>query len=447
MVVKQLRRAILWRNFVFITLILLVIFIHRQLSSLNMRIVGVNSVNPRVVKVPDDFCSIQIAINKASDGDVIFVKAGVYQESIVLNKSIILLGESRDYTIIDSNKSSDVITVVSSDCEICGFTIRNGGLSLPANCGIKLCNVCNVSVINNAIADNFIGIKLGDKRRGCSANLIADNIISGNRYGIFLDHSSGNVIRGNCITKNFWNGIELAWSNGNKIYNNTICCNRAYGLEIPLSTPSRYNSIYHNNFINNTQSASASGCENTWDNDYPSGGNYWSDYGGVDNMFGVRQDLVGRDCIGDMPYVIDAHNIDNYPLTIPFAILNPVADFVFHPDVPKVGEPVIFNAFAVDRVQIANYTWDFGDGNTAYGQNVTHKYAYNGTFKVQLKVTNVRGFLINVTKSVAVHTSNEAWDGNININHMFLFVFFLIAFIFFSWYFLKSKHYFKNKNV
>jgi hypothetical protein len=51
-----------------------------------------------------------------------------------------------------------------------------------------------------------------------------------------------------------------------------------------------------------------------WDNGYPDGGNYWSDYTGTDVYSGAGQNMPGSDGIGDTPYVIDAHNRDNYPL-------------------------------------------------------------------------------------------------------------------------------------
>jgi len=57
---------------------------------------------------------------------------------------------------------------------------------------------------------------------------------------------------------------------------------------------------------------------NTWDEEYPSGGNYWSDYSGVDKKSGANQDRHGSDGIGDTPCVIDKNNQDNYPLIRPF---------------------------------------------------------------------------------------------------------------------------------
>jgi hypothetical protein len=57
---------------------------------------------------------------------------------------------------------------------------------------------------------------------------------------------------------------------------------------------------------------------NVWDNSYPSGGNYWSNYTGVDLHSGSDQDETGSDGIGDTVHEIDADNRDRYPLMGPF---------------------------------------------------------------------------------------------------------------------------------
>jgi len=63
---------------------------------------------------------------------------------------------------------------------------------------------------------------------------------------------------------------------------------------------------------------------NIWDDGYPSGGNYWSDYTGVDLKSGPSQDQPGSDGIGDTAYVIDANNQDNYPLIYPYQLALPL---------------------------------------------------------------------------------------------------------------------------
>ncbi|MCJ7423045.1 hypothetical protein MUP01_02090, partial [Candidatus Bathyarchaeota archaeon] len=60
------------------------------------------------------------------------------------------------------------------------------------------------------------------------------------------------------------------------------------------------------------------GHANVWDDGYPSGGNYWSDYAGLDLYRGAYQNESGSDGIGDVPYNIDASNNDHYPLMTPW---------------------------------------------------------------------------------------------------------------------------------
>jgi len=87
------------------------------------------------------------------------------------------------------------------------------------------------------------------------------------------------------------------------------------GLEIINSLD---NVIYHNNFVMNKSQIYIRDSMNVWDNGYPFGGNYWSDYSDVDLYCGPNQNIPSRDGIWDHPYVIDANNTDNYPLKKPY---------------------------------------------------------------------------------------------------------------------------------
>ena len=267
----------------------------------------------KIIVVPKDFASIQSAINAANDGDIVFVDSGTYYENIVLNKSISLLGAGYSETIVDANRTSHVITVSSSNAVVAGFTFLNGGFPIPAYCGVKIDNVDNVTVSDNFVSGNFIGIRLGDLQRGSNGNIVRNNIITKNRYGIFADHTNETLFYGNVVTENNWNGIEIAYSGRNTLQANNISYNMAYGLEIVSNTPSLYNRIFHNNFVNNKLKVSVSNLPQIWDDGYPSGGNYWSDYTGVDSDY---------DGIGDSWYEIDSDNVDHYPLMGMFSSFN-----------------------------------------------------------------------------------------------------------------------------
>jgi hypothetical protein len=67
---------------------------------------------------------------------------------------------------------------------------------------------------------------------------------------------------------------------------------------------------------------SSVGFANVWDDGYPSGGNYWSDYNGTDLYSGPYQNQTGSDRIGDTPYVADANNTDRYPLMAAYGMFD-----------------------------------------------------------------------------------------------------------------------------
>lgn len=132
--------------------------------------------------------------------------------------------------------------------------------------------------------------------------------------GIHLLNSFNNNLIGNNITENV-DGVRIENSTSNNIIGNNITANR-HGTH-----PFQNNKFYNNNFINSTDKhvyVDSPGHVNSWDNGYPSGGNYWSNYTGVDEKKGQSQNEAGSDGIGDTPFIINDNNIDRYPLIAPF---------------------------------------------------------------------------------------------------------------------------------
>ncbi|MCJ7572497.1 MAG: right-handed parallel beta-helix repeat-containing protein [Candidatus Thermoplasmatota archaeon] len=167
----------------------------------------------------DHFNKIQDGINAASDGDTVYVYNGIfYEKNVLIKKSIKLIGENTEKTIIDANREYHVIFCYVSNISIQYFTIRN---SHPEGTGILLTNSNNCKITNNDIHSNYYGIKCVESDN----NIISNNIISSNNIGIGISsQSSFNTFKDNEIKFNVI-GIDIQSSN-NKINNNTFIENQ-----------------------------------------------------------------------------------------------------------------------------------------------------------------------------------------------------------------------------
>jgi len=142
-----------------------------------------------------------------------------------------------------------------------------------------------------------------------STNIYVRNLsLKSNYQGVLLAYSNNTTLYNLGILNNFY-GLWLL-----SAFNNTITgCTLQDNINGEHMKESDFNSIYNNNFINEHQ-LEVSGTGNSWDNGYPDGGNYWSDYSGIDYFGGLYQNLTGSDGIGDTSYIINAFNRDKFPL-------------------------------------------------------------------------------------------------------------------------------------
>jgi parallel beta-helix repeat protein len=268
------------------------------------------AAEPATIIVPDDFPTIQEAINAASDGDKILVRNGTYSGPIVVDKVLALEGENRESTIIDGGSNEpfgSIVLVLADNVEISGFTIqhcRGGGNAIWLD-----------SCVNMTFSDNIVtGCNEGVRIFNSSGTVVSDSIVQDCYYntGVGIDYGFENTVCRNTIIHNHY-GI----SGGIDCHGNTYSENTIINNDIGFGTTSYDSKFFHNNFVNNGVNVVATGV-NEFDEGYPSGGNYWSDYAGEDLRYGVNQSEIGSDGIGDSAYVIDASNVDNYPLMRPY---------------------------------------------------------------------------------------------------------------------------------
>ncbi|NWG10796.1 right-handed parallel beta-helix repeat-containing protein [Candidatus Bathyarchaeota archaeon] len=175
--------------------------------------------------------------------------------------------------------------------------------------GILLDHSHNNTIMQNRIVDNDCDAMIIDHSDG---NVIVGNVATGHiGHGVWLGYSNNNSIVENNFTENNYDGIGLYFSNGNDIRRNTVTMNNYHGIQLRYSPN---NTICNNNFVNNTiQAYIYPSLENTWDNGYPFGGNFWSDHDLTDEYGGVNQNVTGSDGVSDAPYFVDVNNVDEYP--------------------------------------------------------------------------------------------------------------------------------------
>jgi parallel beta-helix repeat protein len=197
------------------------------------------------IYVPDDYSTIQAAVNAANPGDTIIVRDGTYTENVDVNKDYLTIKSENgaEATIVQAANSGDHVFEVTADyVDISGFTVTGAigaaGIRLHGSYSDKI-EYCDFH--QNIISNNYVGIWLFYSLN----NNITDNAVNSNKSGIAaLDETcSNNSITRNDIHSNAGAGIDLFCSSWNKITENSVYSN---GDGILISTsPSPYSSGYN----------------------------------------------------------------------------------------------------------------------------------------------------------------------------------------------------------
>jgi parallel beta-helix repeat protein len=201
---------------------------------------------------------------------------------------------------------------------------------------LGLVNCKNITVQGLTLDKNFPGLLIANTN---DSRIADNNVTASSNYGMLLCYSSGDIASGNDIiandaygifayclnnstlsdnnaTADHGGGIALDSSSGDVVSGNSFTANNGGGVVLFSSSG---NSIFHNDFWNNVPQAQASSnSSNAWDDGYPSGGNYWSNYQ-TRYPSAIAND---SSAIWNLPYDVASGNIDRYPLMAPFNSFN-----------------------------------------------------------------------------------------------------------------------------
>jgi parallel beta-helix repeat protein len=261
----------------------------------------------------------------------------VYRDNIVIDGGGYTLMATRGDYIFDGMELSGISNVTIKNTRIVDYsngikflfscqhiTVQGNNITTNGGAGIWVSDSWSNNIIGNTVTSYVPGqlhLGYGIHLDHSDNNSISENSLTGENMGLQMSGCAYNIIRRNNISDNY-NGIWIFRSSLNSISGNDIMANEA-GIFLYYAVN---NSVYGNNFSNNSEHITDYiDSPNSLDNGYPSGGNYWSDYAGVDVYSGPYQNETGSDGLGDAPYVIDANNTDNYPHMEPYSLPHAIA--------------------------------------------------------------------------------------------------------------------------
>jgi parallel beta-helix repeat protein len=263
-----------------------------------------------------DYATIQGAINalETKNGHTIRVDEGTYHEHVSISKSIKLVGESRNTTIIDGTGTGPVVTLSADNASFANFMIRNGGHSWsPWDTCIWGHSLSNILIENNTVMDVSNGIIFISLHNSSMSHNFAEGC---GVMGLHFDGDSDNCKMVNNTVINSFQGIVVEKSAGNFIQGNNLINNNV-GVNFYASAG---NLVEENNFMNNSVGIildACNGLNNFRNNNMTSDGYNLIIWGSSLKAFIQSIDTSNIVDNRAVYYITDSHNLTLNPINCP----------------------------------------------------------------------------------------------------------------------------------
>jgi len=201
-----------------------------------------------VIKIPQDYPTIQQGINAASANDIVLVAPGTYNEEIDLKADVTVMGAGADQCVINGGgNSGDVVFAsgndITNNTKFTGFYVTGAisGGSMPGGGGIFCNSGAKPDISNNFVEGNDFGIVTWNQ----SIAYIHNNVVVNNNFGGITLNTNATVI--NNTISNCRIGINDGGGYGPTVMNNIITDNSLYGVYAVGTQPVlTYNDVWNN---------------------------------------------------------------------------------------------------------------------------------------------------------------------------------------------------------